>query len=561
MTNKASVYFYGKLAGVTKRDAERFAREAGYVVATALTSSVAVVVLGEGAPLAETRTRLGREFDAESREAFVAGNLEVVTESEFFQRGSSTAADALAASEGAEPEVGYTPAAIAELAGATVATVRRWHKRGLLVPIDETAKLPRFSTQAALVARRLVFLSSTGISDDVIAKRLATFIERASRVAGNAGIDRAVDPSAPLLAFDAEPDDAQASIAQRVDIASAILATTLSTDGRDLLYLAPTGPIDANGQRRFDFMAFPADGSFEKPESAALSEEEEQIALAERLAAWNESATSATGRPAFLDLFRGDGEAASVSSLISEQLPAADGVISTHASATDADVISAHALATDADVISTHASATDADVIFAPAPATATDVMPAHVADVSAAPEPAPETLAPESLEDEPVVLARPNALALCQSAWELEREGYWEEAARTYREAALAGAREPGLYCRLGKLLAMMGENAAARERFYNALELDPDYGDAKLELGKTLATLGELDDAKTAFRSALQNRRDDVAARLELGKVYLRLNELDAAEREFRYAVAKIKDARLAEDVRRLLAVLGRR
>lgn len=470
MVNKESIYFYGKLAGAAKRDAERAARDAGYVVSAALNASVDTIVLGEGAPLAETRAKLGKEFDARSREAFESGALTLMTESEFYRAAMERVLRSQESSAGLEgAEQGYTPAAVAELSGASVLQIRRWHKRGLLTPIDASARLPRYSTRETLVARRLVFLTSTGLSEEFIARRLAAFRDGAERNALKSG--GLHNDDAPLLAFGGEED--ALSETSTMTIGDAILLTTLSTDGRELLFQSEKGPIDSRGQRRFDFTAFPTDGSFEKPESAALSEEEEQIALAERLAEWNEASTSETGRPAFLELF-GGGKAP-----------------------------------------------------------VATRVEP-----------------------PKPSVKASP--AELCQEAWYLECEGYYDEAIRSYRKAALQGAHEPGLCYRLGKLLYLLGDYSAAKERFYCVLELEPSHVDAKLELAKTCAVLQELDDAKTFFFEALEEKENDPGIRLELGKLYLRLNDRSAAEKEFQYAVKLLRDKKLIEDVERLLEAL---
>lgn len=489
---KNAVYFFGRLAGATKHDAERAARDAGYRVVNTLGAEVVTVVLGEAEALSAVRARLANEFDAQTREAFESGKLEIVSESEFYRRAMKLVLASQADQEdGVESNAagvqddrregeGHTPAAIAELVGTTVGAIRRWHKRGLLTPIDPNARLPRFSTRQALVARRLVFLFSTGLSEEFVSKRLFSFFERARQdAASQAEPTEEYGGELPLLAFAIPTSSAsEASSARKrpIEFADAALNATLSTDGRDVLYVSELGPIDSRGQRRFDFTAFPTDGSFEKPESAQLSEEEEQIALAERLAEWNEETTSATGRPAFLDLFRAEDENA-------------------------------------------------------------------------------------ESGERE--VEGRTEVKSVvrwCQEGWKLERDGYWEEAERAYRQAALAGAHEPSVCYRIGKLLFLLGDYSAARERFYSALELDGDYIDARVELGKTFAALGELENAKQEFLIAKAARKDDPRLSVELGKLYLRLDDRNAAVEQFRGAIRRIQDERIADDVKRLLDMLTR-
>ncbi len=466
--NKLRVYFYGTLCSATKREAENAAREAGYRVASSLNDSPDVVVLGEGEPLAQTRARLSEEFDDDSQELFESGRLELVSERDFFKRARRREAEADGTFDQSRAAPRHTPAAVAELVGVSVATIRRWHKRGLLAPVNQSSRLALFSTNEALVAKRLVFLCSTGLSEEFVAKRLFAFYEKTVAQAASSS------ETAPNSLFSS---DAFESF-KPSSLSEIILKSTLSSDGRDVLYLGESGPIDVRGQRRFDFTAFPTDGSFETPTSAQLSEEEEQIALAERLAAWNKASTDASGRPALLELFD-----------------------------------------------------EDASVEF----------------------EKEQET-ADASSKTRKIV-------QLCQRAWSLEREGYWEEAELVYRSAALAGGHEPDVCYRLGKLLFLLGDYSAARERFYCALELDGDYVDAKIELGKTLVALGDYGAALDRLVEAVALRPRDPALRVELGKTYLCVGKKSDAEREFRAAIERIDDVKLADDVERLLLTLALR
>lgn len=511
---KPSVYFYGRLAGATKREAERAARDAGYRLASELNDALELIVLGEGEPLAEVRTRLAKEFDAMSREVFESGKLELIAESEFYRRALDRvlhSQDALDDESSASnfsvnsqnvaknnenifasdkvSEQGYTPAAIAELAGVSIATIRRWRQRELLTPIDSATRLPRFSTREVLVARRLAFLCSTGLSEELITKRLIAFLNVLNkRVASETTFKTLSDDSTPLFAFEKSetpfvgPDSVALTTNER-KIADVILSATLSTDGRDILYLSESGPTDVRGQRRFDFTAIPTDGSLEKPDAVQLSEEEEQIALAERLAAWNEATTQATGRPAFLDMF---------------------------GHKTETKLISDSELNKIEDEISNR-----------------------------------PQTVK--------------TVVQLCQDAWTLEKEGYWEEATRIYRRAAFAGGFDPNVCYRLGRALFLLGDYSAARERFYSVLERDPDYIGARVELGKTFAALGELENAKDSFIEAAQILPQDAELRVELGKLYLRLENRADAAREFQRAIELIDDQRLAGDIERLLLTLS--
>ena len=472
MSANPTVLFYGTLASASKRDALRAAKDAQFDVLLAPSPDLDAIVLGEAEPLGIVRARLADELDDDVRDAFEAGKLEILSESEFFRRAKERVAKELGA-ELKESDLapgGATPAAVAELVGVPVASVRRWRERGLLAPIDPAARLPLFSTRQVLVAKRLAFLLSTGLSEDFLEKRLFSFLEteRAKREAE-------AKRGALIALFPLNPD---AQTVPEVDIAQIVLDSTLSSDGREILRLTPSGPVDAQGARRFDFAASPTDGTLETPVAAPLSEEEKRFALAERIAEKFANATSPTARPAFLDLFPTDAP---------ELSPAADSPSEPNA--------------------------------------------------------PKPEK----------------TVVQLCQEAWTLEREGYWEEAERIYRAAAMKGGRDPAVQCRLGKVLALQGDHSAARERFYSALELDSDYVDARIALADSLAALGDLPAAQSAYQTSLKSRPNDPALRVELGKLDLKLGKKQEAELEFRRALDLTDDPNLAADLRALAAALA--
>ena len=67
----------------------------------------------------------------------------------------------------------YTPAMLAELIGVKAAVVRRWTKRGWLLPTREVRKLPYFDFQEIATARRLAELHAAGASAADIERHLA----------------------------------------------------------------------------------------------------------------------------------------------------------------------------------------------------------------------------------------------------------------------------------------------------------------------------------------------------------------------------------------------------
>jgi tetratricopeptide (TPR) repeat protein len=61
-----------------------------------------------------------------------------------------------------------------------------------------------------------------------------------------------------------------------------------------------------------------------------------------------------------------------------------------------------------------------------------------------------------------------------------------------------------------LAELLYRAGDLTAARERYYSAIELDPDHLQARASLGCVLAELGEHDLAVAALEGVLRQEPD---------------------------------------------------
>ncbi len=61
-----------------------------------------------------------------------------------------------------------------------------------------------------------------------------------------------------------------------------------------------------------------------------------------------------------------------------------------------------------------------------------------------------------------------------------------------------------------LGELLYRLGQPIAARERYYAAIESDPEFVEARASLGCVLAETGQAELAVAAFRGALSLHED---------------------------------------------------
>lgn len=159
------VAIVGKLAGMSRREAQQLIREHGGTAVDSPAAEAQVIVVGEQElPLAiDSRTI---DLDDATRAAVDEGRAEIITETQLWQR--------LGLVE-AEQNVHrlYTPAMLAELLQVPVAVVRRWHRRGLIVPRREVRRLPYFDFQEVATARRLAELLAAGMTPQAIEKKLA----------------------------------------------------------------------------------------------------------------------------------------------------------------------------------------------------------------------------------------------------------------------------------------------------------------------------------------------------------------------------------------------------
>lgn len=203
------IAFIGKLGGMSRREAMQLVRNYGAVPVEPDQDRIDVWVIGaEESPLAEAEL-----LDQVVRDSAARGDCEVIHETELWQRLG------LVDQEQAIQRL-YTPAMLADLLGVSVRIIRRWHRRGLIVPVRTVHRLPYFDFQEVSTARRLAELVAAGASPQAIEKRLNELSETVP------------DVSRPL---------AQLSIL---------------IEGKQILLRQGEGLIEPGGQLRFDFDAF-----------------------------------------------------------------------------------------------------------------------------------------------------------------------------------------------------------------------------------------------------------------------------------------------------------------
>ena len=216
----------GKFGGMNRREATNLLRSYSASVVDLDATAIDLVVIGaEESPLSEADL-----LSNELREAAASGRLEVIAETELWQRLGLVDIER-------SVKRFYTPAMLADLLGVSVRVIRRWHRRGLIVPARTMHKLPYFDFQEVATARRLAELVAAGASPKAIEDRLRELAEVLPEV------------TRPL---------AQLSVL---------------VEGRHVLLRQGEGLIEPGGQLRFDFAATDDDKARESQEIFSFADQ------------------------------------------------------------------------------------------------------------------------------------------------------------------------------------------------------------------------------------------------------------------------------------------------
>ncbi|HIN53606.1 MAG TPA: tetratricopeptide repeat protein [Planctomycetes bacterium] len=333
-----------------------------------------------------------------------ADRAEIITETEFWER--------LGLFEGDQNiRRLYTPAMLAELLEVPVAIIRRWHRRGLIVPARKIHRLPYFDFQEVATARHLAELLAAGASPAQIEKRLA---ELAKYVP---------DVKRPL---------AQLSVI---------------VQGQQILLRQGEGLIEPGGQMRMDFEAL------EKPDRS------------------------------------------------------------------DVDVIEIN----ERDVLTTLDRSEDRDEPRILSFGDAID-----------------RALNPENPEE------------MLMQASEYEEAGELELAIDIYRTFLAAFGPRAEVCFQLAELLYRRNDFAAARERYYMAIEIDENYVEARANLGCVLIDTGELDLAIAALYGALKYHPDYPDVHYHLARTLDDLGRREEAQDHWRAFLVLAPDSPWAQQAR---------
>lgn len=207
------VAFVGKLGGMPRRQAQQLVRGQGGMCLERADATATLIVVGDEGLLAlGDLLQADSPLDAAAREAVDQGRIAVISETELWQR--------LGLVE-LEQNIRrlYTPGMLADLLRVPVAVIRRWHRKGLIVPARVVSRLPYFDFQEVATARCLAQLLAAGLSPHSIEKKLADL--------------------ARLL------PDVKRPLAQLQAI----------VEGKQILLRQGDGLVEPSGQKRIDFEA------------------------------------------------------------------------------------------------------------------------------------------------------------------------------------------------------------------------------------------------------------------------------------------------------------------
>ncbi|MCH5374936.1 MAG: MerR family transcriptional regulator [Planctomycetes bacterium] len=101
-----------------------------------------------------------------------------------------------------------------------------------------------------------------------------------------------------------------------------------------------------------------------------------------------------------------------------------------------------------------------------------------------------------------------------------------------------------------LGELLYRCGETIAARERYYAAIETDPEFVEARVSLGCVLQETGQGELAVAAFRGALSLHDDYPEAHYHLARLLDEIGRADEAREHWRRFLQLAPESPWAEE-----------
>jgi tetratricopeptide (TPR) repeat protein len=145
----------------------------------------------------------------------------------------------------------------------------------------------------------------------------------------------------------------------------------------------------------------------------------------------------------------------------------------------------------------------------------------------------------------------------LLDLAAELEAAGKFLEASEALRAVLQADGPSAPVAFMLAETLYRAGDVAAARERYYAAVELDADHLEARTSLGCVLAEQGDFELAAAAFEGVLRQQPDYADAHWHMAGVLAELRQEPEARRHLISFLELAPESPWADVARERLAV----
>jgi tetratricopeptide (TPR) repeat protein len=200
------VALVGRFGGMKQREAANVLRSLGAEITEPDPDQADWIVIGaEESPLAEAELIRGK-----IRDAAAAGQVEVIHEMKLWQRLGIVEVQQ-------SNKQYYTSVSLAHLLGVSVRVIRRWHRRGLITPVQTLHRLHYFDFQEVITARRLARWIASGASPKAIEQSLVELVE--------------VLP----------------------DIQRPLDQLSILVEGKQVLLRGGEGLVETGGQLRFDF--------------------------------------------------------------------------------------------------------------------------------------------------------------------------------------------------------------------------------------------------------------------------------------------------------------------
>lgn len=132
------------------------------------------------------------------------------------------------------------------------------------------------------------------------------------------------------------------------------------------------------------------------------------------------------------------------------------------------------------------------------------------------------------------------SAIALLWTAWTWQRSQVWGDAIALWQDCAQKSPAKARPYNNLGSALSERDRLAEAAANFRKAIELRPDYGDARYNLGYVWVRMGRWQEGVEQLQEAVRLEPENYLAHNNLGVAYLLQENYAEAIRHLQQAVS---------------------